>query len=149
MPKPEPRPVTLDELPAAALAVLDRHRYPMLATLDGNQPRVRPVTATWHDGFTVYFASLKRFHKTGEMTAAPQVELCYLDKDDDQVRITGIAEPVTDSATQEEAFHRDALLRQYLGSPGNPEFTLWRVRPTRVRFMREWALEYHEVPLSA
>lgn len=90
----------------------------MLATLDGNQPRVRPVTATWHDGFTVYFASLKRFHKTGEMTAAPQVELCYLDKDDDQVRITGIAEPVTDSATQEEAFHRDALLRRQSGQSG-------------------------------
>jgi hypothetical protein len=54
---------------------------------------------------------------------------------------------VTDRATQEEAFQRDALLRQYLRSPDNPEFTLYRVRPTRVRFMREWALDYFEVPV--
>jgi general stress protein 26 len=109
---------------------------------------VRPVTATWHDGFTVYFANLRRFHKTVEMTANPRVELCFLDAGDDQVRITGTAELVTDRATLEEAFRRDALLRQYLGSPDNPEFTLWRVKPERVRFMREWALEYHEVPLT-
>lgn len=147
MPNPEPHPITPDQLPAVALAVLDRHRFPMLATLDGTQPRVRPVTATWHEGFTVYFASLERFHKTGELRAAPQGELCYLDSDDDQVRITGLCERVSDRATQEEAFRRDSLLRQYLGGPDNPEFTLWRVRPTRVRFMREWALEYHEVPL--
>jgi len=63
------------------------------------------------------------------------------------VRLTGTAELVTDRPTQEEAFQRDALLRQYLKSPDNPEFTLYRVRPTRVRFMREWALDYFEVPL--
>lgn len=147
MPKPHPQPISPDQLPTAALAVLDRHRFPMLATTDGTQPCVRPITATWHDGFTVYFANLKRFHKTIEMSVNPKVELCYLDENDDQVRITGIAELVTDRATQEEAFRRDALLRQYLSSPDNPEFTLWRVKPIRVRFMREWALEYHEVPL--
>ena len=148
MPKPRPQPITPDQLPAAALAVLDRHRFPMLATTDGAQPCVRPITATWHVGFTVYFANLKRFHKTIEMSVNPKVELCYLDESDDQVRITGIAELVADRATQEEAFRRDALLRQHLGSPDNPEFTLWRVTPIRVRFMREWALEYHEVPMS-
>ncbi len=147
MAKPLPQPVDPQQLPALALAVLKSHRFPMLATLDGNQPRVRPVTATWTDGFTVYFANLRRFHKTGEMTANPQVELCFLDQNDDQVRITGLAELVTDRATQEEAFQRDNLLRKYLGSPDNPEFTLWRVKPLRVRFMREWALEYYEVPL--
>ena len=84
---------------------------------------------------------------TVELAANAKVELCFLDKTDDQVRLTGEAEPVTDRATQEEAFTRDALLRQYLRSPDNPEFMLYRVRPTRVRFMREWALEYYEVPL--
>lgn len=147
MPQPRPAPFTPDQLPELVQAVLKAQRFPMLATLDGDQPRVRPITATWTDGYTVYFANLKRFHKTQEMAAQQKVELCWLDKGDDQVRITGIAELVTDRATQEEAFRRDALLRQYLKSPDNPEFTLYRVRPTRVRFMREWALDYFDVPL--
>lgn len=146
MPKPEPVPVRPEQLPELALAVLKSDRFPILATMDGDQARARPITATWTDGFTVYFANLRRFHKTLELAAQPKVELCFIDKADDQVRLTGIAELVTDRATQEEAFSRDALLRQYLRSPDNPEFTLYRVRPTRVRFMREWALEYFEVP---
>ena len=147
MPKPTPAPVTPEQLPELARAVLKADRFPILATVDGDQPRARPITATWTDGLTVYFANLKRFHKTQEIAANAKVELCFLDKNDDQVRLTGVAELVTDRATQEEAFQRDALLRQYLKSPDNPEFTLYRVRPTRVRFMREWALDYFEVPL--
>ena len=147
MPRPTPVPVTTEQLPALALAVLKADRFPILATVDGDQPRARPITATWTDGFTVYFANLKRFHKTAELAANPKVELCFLDKGDDQVRITGIAERVTDRATLEEAFTRDALLKQYLKSPDNPEFTLYRVRPSQVRFMREWALDYFDVPI--
>jgi hypothetical protein len=39
------------------------------------------------------------------------------------------------------------LLRSYLVSIDNPEFVLYRVVPIHVRFMREWALEYHDVPI--
>jgi hypothetical protein len=39
-------------------------------------------------------------------------------------------------------------LRRYLGSLDNPELIVYRMRPSRVRYMREWALEYHEVPLD-
>lgn len=78
MPNPTPRPVDPNEVRELALAVLHGDRFPVLATADGDQPRVRPITCTWTDGFTVYFANLK---------------------------------------------------------------------PTRVRFMREWALDYFEVPL--
>ena len=41
------------------------------------------------------------------------------------------------------------LLKQYLGTPDNPEFILDRIVPKQVRFMREWALDYHEVPAQA
>jgi hypothetical protein len=38
-------------------------------------------------------------------------------------------------------------LRQHLGSLDNPELIVYRMRPNRVRYMQEWALEYYEVPL--
>jgi hypothetical protein len=35
---------------------------------------------------------------------------------------------------------------QYLGRIDNPELIVYRIRPTRVRCMREWALDYLAVP---
>ena len=35
-----------------------------------------------------------------------------------------------------------------IGSLDNPQLIVYRIRPTRVRYMREWALEYHEVPIE-
>jgi general stress protein 26 len=77
------------------------------------------------------------------------VELAYLSLDHDQVRITGSAERVSDRALLEEIWAENPLLGRYLGSLENPEFILYRVRPAKVRFMREWALHYHEVPLAS
>jgi hypothetical protein len=73
--QPAPKPVPPDQVVTLAHAVIHSDRFPVLATLDGDQPRARPVSPVRTDGY--------------------------------------------------------------------------RIRPTRVRFMREWALEYHEVPLDA
>lgn len=101
------------------------------------------------DGFTVYVANLRSYHKTVEIAANPKVELCYLDDHHDQVRITGVAEVVTERALLQEIWDCNPLLRQYLGSLDNPEFILYRIRPVRVRFMKEWALEYMNVPFES
>jgi general stress protein 26 len=148
MTRPLPEPVRPGEVTKLALAVVQADRFPHLATLDADQPRVRPVSPVRTDGFVVYVANLRCYHKTAEIAANPRVELCYLDDRHDQVRITGVAEVVTDAAVLQEIWDANPLLRQYLGRIDNPEFILYRVRPTRVRFMREWALDYHEVPLG-
>ena len=148
MSKPIPEAIEPAELRARALAVIKGDRFPHLATLDGNQPRVRPVSPVKTDGFTVYVANLRSYHKTGEIAANPQVELCYLDDGHDQVRLSGVAEIVTDPPVIQEIWQSNPLLRQYLGKIDNPEFILYRIRPTRVRYMKEWALEYSNVPLE-
>ena len=97
--------------------------------------------------FTVYVASLRSSHKTGELEQNAKVELCYMSDGHDQVRITGVAESVTDRETLQDVWNTNPLLRSYLGTIDNPEFMLYRIVPAQVRFMREWALEYHAVPL--
>ncbi len=150
MPKqPTPEPVDPAEVEALARAVVQSDRYPYLATVDGDQPRLRPVSPVRTDGFTVYVGNLRRYHKTQEIAANSKVELCYLDAKHDQVRITGTAEILKDRALLQEIWDANPLLRAYMGTPDNPELIVYRIRPTRVRFMREWALEYHEVPLTA
>ena len=147
MTKPTPQPVDPARVPDLARAVLRNDRFPFLATVRGDQPCLRPVSPVRTDGFTVYVANLRSYGKTDEIAANARVELGYLDGHHDQVRITGVAEVVTDRSLLQEIWDANPLLRQYLGSIDNPELIVYRIRPNRVRFMKEWALDYHEVPL--
>ena len=89
MTRPTPEPIDPQHLVDLAANVMRAARFPFLATIDGDQPRVRPVSPVRTDGFTVYIANLRAYHKTVEIEANPRVELCYLDDNHDQVRITG------------------------------------------------------------
>ena len=149
MSKPAPEPVDPAKVADLALAVLRADHFPYLATIDGDQPRLRPVSPVRTDRFTVYVANLRDYHKTAEIEANPRVELGYLDDHHDQVRITGVAEVVTDRALLQEIWDANPLLRQYLGRLDNPELIVYRIRPTHVRFMKEWALDYMEIPLPS
>ena len=146
MTQPAPEPIDLTQLTELARAVIAADRFPDLASMDGDQPRVRPVSPVRVDGFTVFVANLRRYGKTREIAANPKVELCYLDDRHDQVRITGTAEVLTDAALLSEIWESNPLLRKYLGTPENPDLIIYRIHPERVRFMREWALDYFEVP---
>ncbi len=145
MAQPNPKVIDPTELPSLAKAAMANAKFPMLATMDGEQARLRPVSPVRTDGFTVYIANLRSYAKTHEIAENPNVELCYLDEHHDQVRITGVASIVTDRELLESIWKANPLLRSYLGSIDNPELIIYQITPTRVRFMREWALEYHEV----
>src|ERR1035438_955535 len=88
MTKPLPTPLDPAQVAELAHAVVQADRFPYLASIDGDQPRLRPVSPVRTDGFVVYVANLRSYHKTAEIAANPKVELCYLDDHHDQVRIT-------------------------------------------------------------
>jgi general stress protein 26 len=144
--KPQPAVLPAD-LRRVALETMSAAKFPMFASVDRDQPRLRPVSPVKTDEFTVFVASMRSSGKTEELERNSKVELCYLSEGHDQVRITGIAERVTDAAVRQQIWDENPLLRAYLKSIDNPEFILYKVAPHRVRFMREWALEYQEVPI--
>lgn len=149
MAKPEPAPVDPSQVRALAAAVIQADRFPQLATIDGDQPRLRPVSPVRTEGFTIYVANLRQYHKTQEIAANPKVELCYVDDHHDQVRITGLAEVMSDRGVLQSIWDENPLLRQYLGTIDNPALIVYRIVPMRVRYMKEWALDYFDVPLDA
>ncbi len=148
MSQPQPKPVDPAEVAEVALGVIASAKFPMLASIDADQPRLRPVSPVRTDRFTIYVANLRQYHKTQEIAANPKVELCYMDAGHDQVRITGTAEILTDKDLLAEIWESNPLLRQYLRKPDNPDLVIYRIVPTQVRFMREWALEYMDVPIG-
>ncbi len=146
---PKPPSFTPEELVQRAQGVIKSARFPQLASMDGDQPRLRPVSPVKVDGFSIYVANLRAYHKTVEIAANPKVELCYIDDHHDQVRLTCVASIVTERPLLQSIWDSNPLLRQYLGSIDNPSLIIYRLEPNRVRYMQEWALEYYEVPLSA
>ena len=145
MNKPIPQPIEPAQVLELAQQVVQADRFPYLATMDGDQARLRPVSPVKTDGFTVYVANLRSYHKTIEIEANPKVELGYLDQGHNQVRITGVAQVVSQRDVLQDVWDANPLLRQYLGSIDNPQLILYRIVPNRVRYMQEWALEYYEV----
>ncbi|MDP7010532.1 MAG: pyridoxamine 5'-phosphate oxidase family protein [Verrucomicrobiota bacterium] len=145
MTKPESETIDPAQLPDLAQSVMNEAKFPMLSSIDGEQPRLRPVSPVKTDGFIVYVANLKMYHKTQEIAANPNVELCYMDSKHDQVRISGVAEVLEDADELQAIWDANPLLRQYLGTIENPMLIVYRIVPKQIRFMREWALEYHEV----
>ena len=146
---PAPAPISPDEASRLSHEVIRRAKFPMLASVDeAGQPRVRPVSPVRVAGFTIYVANLRSYGKTRELAANPRCELCYLDEHHDQVRLTGTAPVETDAAVLQAIWESNPLLRRYLGTPDNPELIIYRIESSHVRFMREWALEYVEVPLG-
>lgn len=141
---PTPTP---EEARRLALDAVAKDKFPMMATVEGDAPRVRPVSPVRTEGFVVHVASMRSSDKTAQIEANPNVELCYLTQDHDQVRISGAAIRETNPSVRQEIWDANPLLRAYLKSIDNPEFVLYRVDPVRVRYMKEWALEYAEVPL--
>jgi general stress protein 26 len=147
----KPTPVSLDpgEITKLAKETMKDAKFPHFATIDGNQPRLRPVSPVRTDGFTIYVANLRSYGKTRDIEANPRVELCYMDSQHNQVRITGVAEILKDRALLEDIWAGNPLLRNYLGTIDNPELIVYRVVPNRVSYMQEWALKYHNVPMDA
>src|SRR5438874_7539613 len=105
MTKPEPKPIDPARIRELALGVIAADRFPQLATIDADQPRVRPVSPVKSDGFTIYVANLRLYHKTIEIAANPKVELCYMDAGHNQVRLTGLAEIVTERPLLEQIWN--------------------------------------------
>lgn len=147
MPKPQPDPIDESKVPELAQALMKEAKFPILSSIDKDQPRLRPVSPVRTEGFTVYVANLKSYGKTAEIAANPKVELCYVNGNHDQVRITGEAEVVSDRSLLEDIWNKNRLLQHYLGSIDNPELIVYCIRPNRVRYMKEWALKYYEVAL--
>ncbi len=149
MTRPKPETIDPEQLPDLAVQTIQKAKFPMLATVDSeDQPRLRPVSPVRRDGFTLYVANLRSYNKTEEIAANPRVELCYLDEDHNQTRITATAEVVSDDELLQTIWEENNLLRKFFDSVHDPELIIYRMVPNRVRYMREWALEYHEVPMG-
>src|SRR5437899_12676625 len=106
-------------------------KFPMFSSVEHDQPRLRPVAPVKTEEFTVFVASMRSSGKTAELERNSKVELCYLSERHDQVRITGVAELVTEPGVRQQIWDENPLLRASLKSIDNPECVLYKVAHQR------------------
>ena len=106
-----------------------------IATVDGDQPRVRIVHPTW-DGEVLWFATAPQSPKAEQLRANPHVDIQFQVAPPDfvHVMVRGKAELITDQDTKNHAWEAiDYDLTQFGSSgPEDPNFMPVKIIPTRV-----------------
>jgi len=106
-----------------------------IATVQGDEPRVRIVHPTW-DGEVLWFATGPESPKAKQLQANANVDVQYQVAPPDfvHVMVRGRAELVTDQALKNHAWDAiDYDLTQFGSSgPEDPNFLPVRIQPTRV-----------------
>lgn len=118
------------------LAFVNENPICTIATIDGDQPRVRAFLSILFDDKNIYFTTgaMKNFWK--QVAANPHVELCYLASDFSRMlRITGEIEEVDDRSRKQRLIDEREYLKGF--SADDLNFKLIKIKNGKARF---WTL---------
>lgn len=93
------------------LKQMNEHPVFHLATMDGDQPRVRGMLLFRADEEGIIFHTASTKDVFAQIMKNPKAELCF-QGDSSQIRVTGVLEPVEDEALRKEIFEHPS--RQFL-----------------------------------
>ncbi len=106
-----------------------------LATVDGEQPRVRPMGSALFDAGAIWFATSARSEKIRQLAINPNVEICYIDLQWSHLRIRGQARQVAEPTMRQRVWENAPELRQFFTGPDDADMVLLRVDIADVRMM--------------
>ena len=106
-----------------------------LATIEGNQPRVRPMMPHLSDDGKLLLAVLSHSRTIPQIEGNPHVEICYIDRKMCFCRITGKASLSQDLGKKEIVWNNIPMLRQYFSGPQDQKFVLLEISTRAVEAM--------------
>ena len=98
--------------------------FGVLATIEGNKPRVRPMMPYLSEDGELLLATLGRSRTINQIKANSNVEVCYVDRKMWYCRVTGTATMTDDISKKQIVFENVPMLRQYFAGPDDPNFHL-------------------------
>ena len=115
-----------------------------LATVDGDQPRVRTFQLWFADETGFYFVTFSTKDVSRQLKANPKVELCFFNNPANfqgmrQLRVTGRADFVDDEPLRGRALQERAFLEKAVGEPLGPALEVFRVGSGEARF---WTVKH-------
>lgn len=134
-----------DRVRREALSHLAGYSSVMLATVDADGPHIRPVTLIDQDG-SYWIETGTGSAKVAQIRENQKIELCLVFTEGENsgyLRLSGTAEIVTDAATRKRVSSHTEFFKDYWSSPDDPSFTLLRIIPAGVEYMRPGEMEPH------
>lgn len=104
--------------------------FGMLATVEGKQPRVRPMMPYLTEDNRILIALLGRSRTIKEAKENPMVEICYVDRKMWYCRVTGKAKISDSKEDRQILWDNIPMLKQYFGGIQDPNFMLMEVEIT-------------------
>ncbi|MFA5087615.1 MAG: pyridoxamine 5'-phosphate oxidase family protein [Candidatus Omnitrophota bacterium] len=109
--------------------------YGCLATIEDNQPRVRPMSPYLDESGNLLVAIISQCRSIPQIKKNPLVEICYVDRKMCFARISGKAK-INDNPSQKElVWNNLPMLRQYFSGPEDPTFVLVEIDTDKVEAM--------------
>lgn len=119
------------------LSHLKKTQMVSLATCEGDQPRLRPMTLIVKEG-RFFFATGSKDSKSKQLKANPKAEFCLLisnDKNSGYLRGSGILETVTEQSTRKEIADWAEFIYDYWKEATDPDYCLYELMLNQTRFM--------------
>ena len=107
----------------------------LLATTEGEQPRVRPMMPYLTDDNQLLLALLGRSRTIPQAKKNPRVELCFVDRKMWYCRIAGKATISNDMEKKQILWNNIPMLKQYFGGPQDDNFVLMVIDINEVEAM--------------
>lgn len=120
-----------------------------LATVDGDQPRVRPVTLIHFDE-KLWITTVTEDAKVRQIKMNHKVELSWYFGEEGKrgsLRFAGTAEIVEDREWKAQIADAVEWFNAFWKSVDDPGYTLLRISPEEVEYMRPGEMEIHKMRL--
>ncbi len=101
--------------------------FGMLATVEGKQPRVRPMMPYLTEDGRMLIALLGRSRSIKEAKENPLVEICYVDRKMWYCRVTGKAKISDSKEDKQILWDNIPMLKQYFGGIADSNFVLMEI----------------------
>ena len=109
--------------------------YGCLATIENDQPRVRPMMPHLNDDGQFLLAVLSHSRTIAQITKNSQIEMCYIDRKMCFCRVTATAKVSEDIEKKEIVWNNIPMLRNYFSSPADPNYTLLEIDTDSIETM--------------
>ncbi|MBI5044848.1 MAG: pyridoxamine 5'-phosphate oxidase family protein [Candidatus Levybacteria bacterium] len=110
-----------------------------LATIDGDQPRVRGMQLLFCNEKGFYFTTGSMKNMCEQLKKNPKTEVCFFSsKEFKSMRVEGEVEFITDMKEKENIFGKVSWLKSIVGTPDNTMWTPFRISKGRAYF---WTMQ--------
>ncbi len=109
-----------------------------LATAEGNQPRVRPVTLVENNGelFVLTGTANAKVTQIKQNEKIEVVRLIRFEEGGGYVRFSGLAKIINDKTTRGRLAKETSFFSNYFKSADDPKFTLLHLVPKKIEYMK-------------